>query len=285
MRIHTMTVAPHATPFRIAWIDLPGNAPERPPHVFLHGLGSSSIATFPEHAAQRPQDAPRAILIDFPGCGLSRNVPATWSFSIEDQADLVARMLHELDIAPAMVVGHSMGGSIAIALATRHPDVTAALIVAEPNLDPGVGTLSRHIAQQSEAAFVARGYGRLVHATARQTERGEAGAAMFLPTLQQALPVALHRASTSLLADRTPTFREQLHALAPLLPTTFIYGDRTPDLTGLDALAAAGVTLAEIPNAGHVMMDDNPDAFGSALRAAEKRTPASEPRPNGMSQN
>ncbi|MGC4106331.1 MAG: alpha/beta hydrolase [Thermomicrobiales bacterium] len=273
MRIHTLITPGLDTPLRVAWLDLPGNATNHAPRVFLHGLGSSSIASFPEHALQKPQDAPRALLIDLPGFGYSRNATETWSFSMEDQADLVATILRSLGIGPATIVGHSMGGSIAIALATRHPEVVATLIVAEPNLDPGVGTLSKHIASQSEAFFLARGYGRLVHATANQADRGDMGAAIYLPILQQALPVALHRAAVSLLADRTPTFREQVQAITRRIPTTFVYGDRTPDLTGLDALAASGVTLVEIPDAGHVMMDDNPEAFATALLTAEARTP------------
>lgn len=79
---------------------------------------------------------------------------------------------------------------------------------------PVLGQLSKHIANQSEATFVSRGYGRLVHATINQTARNEPSAAIFLPTLVQALPVAMHRSSVSLLADRTPTFREQLLRLA-----------------------------------------------------------------------
>ncbi|MGB3327706.1 MAG: alpha/beta hydrolase [Thermomicrobiales bacterium] len=271
MRIHTIILEPGSAPFRIALLDLPGRAPERPPRVFLHGLGSSSIATFPEHAAERPQDAPRAILIDLPGFGFSRNAAATWSFSIEAMADLVAAVLRDLGVTGATVIGHSMGGSVAIALAARHPASTGTLIVAEPNLDPGVGTLSSHIAQQGEDAFLARGYGRLLHATTNQAARGDAGAAIYLPTLQQALPTALHRAAASLLEARKPTFREHLHALAMSIPTTFILGDRTPGLTGLDSLGEAGVALATIPNAGHVMMDDNPTAFVAALLAAEDR--------------
>lgn len=178
-------------------------------------------------------------------------------------------MLRDLAVGSVTLIGHSMGGSTAIALAARHPERVAALIVAEPNLDPGVGTLSSHIAGQTEATFVTRGYDRLVHATANQAARGDSGSARYLPTLQQALPAAMHRASVSLLTDRAPTFRDHLLALAPRIPATFISGDQSPDLTGLDALAAAGVSLATIPDAGHVMMDDNPAAFTAALLAAE----------------
>ena len=271
--MHVQTIIPRGVdaPLAVAWLDLPGNAMDRPARVFLHGLGSSSIATVPRHARERAQDAPRSLLVDAPGFGHSRDALPSWGFTIEEQAGVIAAVLRELEIGPATIIGHSMGGSIAIALASRHPEVVSSLIVAEPNLDPGTGTLSAHIASQTEHDFLARGYDRLVHVTARQAQRAEGNAASFLPTLRQALPAAMYRASVSLLANRAPTFRDQLLAIGSRIPTTFLYGSHTPGLTGLDALASAGVTVVEIPDAGHVMMDDNPAAFFTQIRAAEDR--------------
>lgn len=268
MQLHT--ISHENTTFAIAYVHLEGRA-SRPPRVFVHGLGSSSIATFPEHAVQRPQQAPDAFLIDLPGFGSSRNAPAAWTYTIEDQADLVAVLLADLGIGPVTLIGHSMGGSIAIALARRHPERVRSLVAIEPNLDPGVGTLSAHIARQTERRFVDRGYGMLLRAIAQQAKRGERGSAVFLPTLHQVLPIALHRAATSLLADRTPTFREQLIAIAQTVPTTFLYGTESPEIAGLPQLAASGVAVVAIPDAGHVLMDDNPQAFVAAMLAAEAR--------------
>lgn len=81
---------------------------------------------------------------------------------MEDQATIVAGVVEETELPPVDVIGHSMGGSVAIALAARRPDLVNRLIVAEPNLDPGVGDLSVHIARQKENGFVNRGFDALV---------------------------------------------------------------------------------------------------------------------------
>ena len=175
---------------------------------------------------------------------------------------MVARVLEHLGISQAHVIGHSMGGSIAIALATARPDLVAMLTVAEPNLDPGHGTLSNHIIRRSESEFVERGYATLVRGMQQQANRGDSHAATFLGTVLQASPIALHRAATSLLAGRTPTFREQF--VNAQMPRTFIAGANSNEVAP-SALTPHGIAFVEIPNAGHVMMDDAPNAFAQAV--------------------
>lgn len=51
---------------------------------------------------------------------------------------------------------------------------------------------------------------------------------------------------------------------------TFVAGEHGPDLTGLDELATAGVTVVS-SGGGHSMMDDNPAAFVAAILDAEQR--------------
>jgi pimeloyl-ACP methyl ester carboxylesterase len=49
------------------------------------------------------------------------------SYTLEDMAEDTAGLLRELDLAPAHVVGVSMGGMIAQALAARHPELVLSL--------------------------------------------------------------------------------------------------------------------------------------------------------------
>src|SRR5665811_2267936 len=169
-------------------------------------------------------------------------------------------------IWPLDRIGHSMGGSISIALAWRRPDLVDRLIVAEPNLDPGLGDLSAHIARQTEDRFFNRGYAALVYQTQRQAARRDRVAARFLVTLKQASPVALHRGSVSLLAERDPTFREIFESLT--IPRATITGDRTPPVA--PPLSDPELTHFIVENAGHLMMIDNPSGFATALRVALK---------------
>lgn len=66
------------------------------------------------------------IALDLPGHGESD--PAAGS-SVEEYAAAVADFLIELGCGPVLVVGHSLGGSIAIALAARRPGLVQGLVL------------------------------------------------------------------------------------------------------------------------------------------------------------
>lgn len=246
---------------RIAYLELPGENQDAAPLVFLHGLGGSSITAFPEIAARAELRAHRSILIDLPGFGYSTALDS-WSYSIEAQAEVIGNILDRLNLPPVHLVGHSMGGSIAITLAHSRPDLIAGLIVAEPNLDPGTGSFSGQIARMSESAFVNRGRDFILRAIDIEASSGESTAAALGRTVRQASPLALHRAATSLQAGRSPTFREKFLGLR--LPRVYIAGELSNDVPPGD-LIPYDIEFIEIPNAGHIMMDDNPDAFASAI--------------------
>jgi pimeloyl-ACP methyl ester carboxylesterase len=68
--------------------------------------------------------------------GFSRSPrPAGWTASsVGEQAEDAAGLLGALDLAPAAVVGHSAGGSIACALVAHHPQVVRQAVLYEPPL-------------------------------------------------------------------------------------------------------------------------------------------------------
>jgi pimeloyl-ACP methyl ester carboxylesterase len=68
--------------------------------------------------------------------GMSRSpCPKGWTAtSIAEQADDAADLLRTLELASALVVGHSGGGSITCELLARHPEVVAHAVVFEPPL-------------------------------------------------------------------------------------------------------------------------------------------------------
>jgi pimeloyl-ACP methyl ester carboxylesterase len=77
----------------------------------------------------------RVIAIDLLGFGGSEK-PAS-GYSIEDQAELVAQALSRLRVHDATVVGHSLGGTVAGALAVQAPDLVERLVIIDqaPNND------------------------------------------------------------------------------------------------------------------------------------------------------
>ena len=91
--------------------------------VFCHGLfGQGRNWT---QAAKALSAEHRVLLLDMPNHGRS---PWTETFDYLELADLVAA---ELGDEPVALVGHSMGGKIAMCLALRHPELVERLAVVD----------------------------------------------------------------------------------------------------------------------------------------------------------
>ena len=233
--------------------DFPG---ERPALVYLHGLGSSSSSFFPRCARHTRLRDHRSILIDLLGYG-SSDRPEGYSYSMEEQAETVASLLESLGLKNTALIGHSMGGSIAILLAHGRPDLISRLIVAEGNLDPGPGFVSGRITSMSERAFVDEGYDLLI------SEIRSNGFYDYAGAVRAADPVGLHRSATELIADRTPTYREMFYQLE--IPRTYIFGEKSLPNPDEVALRSCDINVRIVANAGHDMMGDNPDGFALAI--------------------
>jgi pimeloyl-ACP methyl ester carboxylesterase len=68
------------------------------------------------------------VLVDNRGCG--RTTPQHAPLSVPQMADDCAALLEALGMARAHVLGHSMGGMIALELAARHPALVDRLVLA-----------------------------------------------------------------------------------------------------------------------------------------------------------
>jgi pimeloyl-ACP methyl ester carboxylesterase len=79
----------------------------------------------------------RVVAVDLLGHGGSEK-PSS-GYSIENQADLVARALGRLGVREAEVVGHSLGGPVAIALAERAPQLVKRLVTIDSIPDTSYG--------------------------------------------------------------------------------------------------------------------------------------------------
>lgn len=100
------------------------------PLVLVHGLGAQ-LRNFTYALAGHLAVNFRVICIDRPGCGYSTR-PAQVPASLSGQADTVAKLLAELGLEKPIIVGHSYGGAVALALAVNHPDSVGALALVAP---------------------------------------------------------------------------------------------------------------------------------------------------------
>jgi pimeloyl-ACP methyl ester carboxylesterase len=99
-----------------------------PPLVLLHGLGSMVedfvLSGLVREAAKRY----RVIAIDRPGHGHSAR-PRRLRYGAAAQADLVRKALQALDVHRPIVLGHSWGTLVAMALALDYPEVPRSLVL------------------------------------------------------------------------------------------------------------------------------------------------------------
>ncbi|HIE9625845.1 TPA: alpha/beta fold hydrolase [Klebsiella quasipneumoniae subsp. quasipneumoniae] len=233
----------------LRWLDLPG---EGLPLVFIHGLGCASSYDYPRVASAPALNGRRKILIDLPGFGYS-DKPHDFSYNIHSQAQAVEQVLDHLRLQRFALYGHSMGGSIAIEAAGLLAGRVTTLLVSEPNLVAGGGEYSRRIAAQSEAAFIAEGYARML-AEERSPWAG---------CLQNSAPWAVWRAASSLIhGSDTPWFTQlcQLRCQKML-----IVGEQSLPYADIERVEAQGIPVGIVPNAGHSMAWENPEGLAQLI--------------------
>lgn len=103
---------------------------EGPPILMIHGLGGTL------HHLRRPLmeafgDGYRLIAIDRPGSGYSSRA-AGETGRLTEQASQTAALIDALGLDRPLLVGHSLGGAIALATALDHPDKVSGLALIAP---------------------------------------------------------------------------------------------------------------------------------------------------------
>lgn len=102
------------------------------PIVFLHGMGTSA-ATWDACSAHLA-DAHTTVAVDLPGHGNSPCPDDPEAFTRDAALADIDNVLATLD-QPAILVGHSLGGYLALAHAATRPDVARGIVVL--NTGPG----------------------------------------------------------------------------------------------------------------------------------------------------
>jgi pimeloyl-ACP methyl ester carboxylesterase len=243
------------------------------PLILLHGIATDRHIwdlVVPELASDR-----RVVTLDLPGFGGS--APVGEDFDLERVAERIVHGLTGRGIhGPLDLVGHSLGGGIAITLATVHPRLVRRLVLVAPaGLRPFPATVSNVLAAAADAVLAARrgaasltevSWGRklLLSLTA-------ADGAEVPPTLARQLVEASATAQRTPAALATITSADLRPLLAELrMPLGVIWGevDRTVPIRALDELLKArpDAQVSRIANTGHVPMVECPERFVTALR-------------------
>jgi pimeloyl-ACP methyl ester carboxylesterase len=256
---------------------------EAPPLLLVHGLGQPA---FTDWLPVIPQLARRyrVIAVDLPGYGYSTS--PIGKYSPKNYARVLQQVLARHVKGPAIVVGHSMGGAVALRLASDFPSTTSKLILVD-----AAGILHRtafvkHTA--TDSVPLENLPGPLKEPVARIKDFGRAAVERVfgLPNDPTRVLRQSELAWELILRNRTnmnaalalvdEDFSAAIHTLRQ--PTQIIWGEA-------DAIApvrTAQVLVRRVPNAqlktmagvGHTPMETAPDQFLSLLSSALAADPA-----------
>lgn len=274
----------------IAYIDsgVPlGGDPDAPPLVLIHGL--SSYMGFWEYQVPYFAKTYRVLALDLPGFGASGRPDAP--YTPPWYADRVDNWLGALGVVSAVVMGHSMGGQIAMTLAIEHPGRVTALVLSAPagieRFSPGAGqwmkdywTESRAMESREEeirANFQALVFNRMDRGVERMLE--ERVRMMRTPAFA-GTSVAVSRCIAGMIDF--PVYKRLGEIQAPtlliygtddhMIPNPVFTGGSTRSVgeAGRDAIPHA--TLVMLKGGGHTVHHDLPEEFNAAVTSfLEKR--------------
>lgn len=105
-----------------------------PTLLMIHGL-SGQMRHFTHSSLERLKNDYRLVIIDRPGNGYSTR-PLEASAAIGSQAHTIARFMDALKLERPLVVGHSLGGAIALSLALDYPQKVGGLALLAPATHP-----------------------------------------------------------------------------------------------------------------------------------------------------
>ena len=242
----------------LRYLEVPGGDP---PLLWLHGWQCSSTGELMPAAVQAPLRGRRSFLIDFLGHGYS-DKPLEFPYGVEGHARTIVALIDALGLSDCGLLGHSMGGGVAIHVAAARPTIVSLLIMAEGNVDAGGG---EPLEGQSEDRFVEHGFGAMLEAQAKEAEAQPDGLrATHLGITRLIEPRAIHREAVSMERGTTPPVRSLLGNLE--MPRWYLQGELSDPEPGLQRdLAMMGVGWKIVPRTGHSMGLQNPQGLAQAV--------------------
>lgn len=244
-------------------------ATESPPMILLHHINSHARTW--DRFARSMRDDFRVIALDLRGHGDSDWAEAG-GYTTEDYAADVAALVRHLDLQPAVVLGGSTGGRVGLVYAAQNPDQVLALIMED------VGAVRPQRIADNFAERLTRGdpefdteaewaeelrrsnrradpevFSRLAMHGTRRLPSGKLGLKRDPALLAELRPIELWDAVREL---RAPL-------LLILGAESTIVG---PDQTEMFRSIRPDVEIVTIPDAGHIVVHDQPERFEEAVR-------------------
>jgi pimeloyl-ACP methyl ester carboxylesterase len=239
------------------------------PLLMLHGSGASR-RVFEHQLSSQLAERHRLIALDLPGHGESSDArDPSWGYSLPGFADIVADVLHALQIERVAAFGWSLGGHIAVELMHRHPGVAGVVLTGAPPLARGPIAMLRGFHANWDMLLASK-----EKFTQRDIERwaelcyGNAASSALIADIQRTDGRVRAVFSRSMMrgegADQKRTVEDAR------VPVAIIDGERDPIIrhsyaAGLDIPTLWDGHVHVLPGASHAAFRDAPDRFNALL--------------------
>lgn len=264
---------------RLAYVDSDPSS-TKPVLLFVHGL--SSYLGFWEYQIPAFTTDYRVIAIDLPGYGASDRPDA--AYTPPWFAQVLTGFMDELKVPSAVVIGHSMGGQVALTLALDAPERVDALVLAAPagfeTFQPGHAAWMKEYWHESRALDTPEENVR-TNMTRMVFNHYDPGVERLI---EERVRIGRHESfnGTAVAVSRSVAgmvdypVKDRLHEIS--LPTLIVFGTadrmipnpvfnggRTRTVAQAGQQAIPGSELLMIKGAGHTVYHDAPETFNRGM--------------------
>lgn len=244
--------------------------------VVIPGLFGSAYS-FRRVTARLSSGGYRMIVIEPLGVGDSAR-PKKADYTLTAQADRMEAALNELEVKHAVLLSHSIGTSIALRLAFRHPERVRAVISLEGGAAEEVATPGFRRAMRLGPLIKLFGAGRIIRGKVREMLIERSGNPNWVTDeiVRNYSAGATRNTGATIDAFSQMAKAREPEALAPRLaevrvPVRLLLGGAThlggPSDAEIRVLSGglASFSMVRVPGAGHFIFEEAPDAVVAAV--------------------
>jgi len=222
--------------------------------LLLHGLGCSK-KSFCEIWTQSYLNEYAILAIDFVGFGESSK-PRSFSYSLEDQAQIIGDLINKISFKSLHIVAHSMGGAIGLLLPENNLNKVNSFLNIEGNLTGyDCGVISRKIISSTYKLFEKKYF----HELKLLFNKFETDCT----SIDNTEPYAMYYSAKSLVKwSDSNILLDKFHSMS--CRKAYFVGENNINMRTVNHIKK-NIAIIPIEKSGHFIMNDNPKKFYSKM--------------------